>query len=182
MMTETHAPKQGESPDNEREQILAALHRWINQRPGLDPRNYGTDCNGWSAYRSESRSITRDLHDARQLLAAVSWRTSIGAKALKDALRHSYSGRLTWNGESLDYCTGQYWPTEFRRAVCAVLASALWAYARDNMPEPVTKQYGSASDHPMQTVQLYDGLRAGDWLRRWARRELGARIARRWFN
>lgn len=33
---------------------------------------------------------------------------------------------------TVDYCTGQYFPTEYRRAVCAVLASALWDYTREN--------------------------------------------------
>ena len=160
-----HTQSEGES--QERAQILAALTRWINQRPGLEPMNYGGGRDGWRAYRQESRDITRDLHQARQLLAAVSWRTSIDAAALKDALRHSYSGRLTWNGESLDYCTGQYWPTEFRRAACAVLASALWAYWRANLEDgPPPK----------------DGKSDGDRLRETARRELGRTLANRWFR
>lgn len=38
---------------------------------------------------------------------------------------------------TIDYCTGQYWPTEYRRAVCAVLASAIWDYWREHaMPAP----------------------------------------------
>ena len=146
---------------DERAQIIAALYRWIKQRPGLDPRNYGTS---WQAYRHESRSITRDLNQARVLLRAVEWRSSIDAEALKSALKHSYSGRLSWNGESLDYCTGQYWPTEFRRAVCAVLASALWDYARESGQDKIGK--GSP----------------GDNLRTWARKEFGRAIGGRWFN
>jgi hypothetical protein len=37
------------------------------------------------------------------------------------------------NGLRIDYCTGQYFPTEYRKAVCAVLASALWAKYREGM-------------------------------------------------
>jgi hypothetical protein len=72
---------------------------------------------------------------------------------------------LTWDSEKqrLDYCTGQYWPTEYRRAACAVLASALWAYQRDNLkPDP--------------------DCRPGDVLRAHFRKEFGRRIANRWFN
>jgi hypothetical protein len=63
---------------HERYLIIGALDRWIRQRPGLEFGNYGDV----SAYRSEMRSITKDLHDARTLLAAVNWRTSIDAAAL----------------------------------------------------------------------------------------------------
>lgn len=112
----------------ERAVILTALDAFIRQRPGLDYRNYGDP----SAYRAEVRSIGRDLQDARALLRAVELRPSITAAMLKDA----FSRRLSWDGTRLDYKVGQYWPTEYRRAVSDVLASALWAYWRDHcLPE-----------------------------------------------
>ena len=107
--------------------IIDALRQWIRQRPGLEFANYGSV----SAYRSELRSIGNDLKRARELLAAVAWRDGITDKDLIDASRRAYSGRLTIDtssGVSIDYCTGQYWPTEYRRAACAVLASALREY------------------------------------------------------
>ncbi|HEY4356011.1 MAG TPA: hypothetical protein VGN16_09710 [Acidobacteriaceae bacterium] len=74
----------------------------------------------------------------------------------------------------LDYCTGQYWPTEYRRAACAVLASAIWYWWREEcMPEPTTVDDGN---------KRYDNLSAGDFLRRNARREFGRGIQSRWFN
>jgi len=109
--------------------ILDALRSWINQRPGLEHANYGDP----SAYRSEVRSIGQDLQHARELLAAVAWRDGITDKDLIDASRRAFSGRLTIDtssGVSIDYCTGQYWPTEYRRAAAAVLASALHEYWR----------------------------------------------------
>lgn len=109
--------------------ILDALRSWINQRPGLEYANYGDP----SAYRSEVRSIGQDLKHARELLAAVAWRDGITDKDLIDASRRAYSGRLTIDtskGVSIDYCTGQYWPTEYRRAAAVVLASALREYWR----------------------------------------------------
>lgn len=134
--------------ETRRQALIFALHRWIAQRPGLEFGNYGDV----SSYRSELRKITRDLNDARTLLAAIEWR-SIGVDALALALRDAWSGRLTWDGERLDYCTGQYWPTEYRAAVCAGLALALRRYWRD------------------------DGNDAG----KMARGEFGRGLASRWF-
>lgn len=154
---------------SERERILSALSAFIRQRPGLEFGNYGDV----SAYRSEMRSITRDRHQAETLLAAVSWRTGITAAHLKDAFR-AYSGRLTWDGNKLDYCTGQYFPTEYRRAVCAVLAQALWDYYRDHcMPKPIKTENGS---------ETYNGMSGGAYLRHALRREFGRTLAARWFN
>src|SRR4030066_1670931 len=110
-----------------KQQILEALREWINQRPGLEFANYGE----WKSYRAELRSITRDRADALQLMQAVSWRDSITAENLIEAFPRAYSGRLEikevtprdsqgphW--AQLSYCTGQYWPTEYRKAVAAV--------------------------------------------------------------
>jgi hypothetical protein len=110
---------------DERTAILNALRAWVAQRPGLEFGNYGDV----AAYREEQRDIARDKKHAEILLNAVKWRTSITADDLKAAFR-AYSGRLSWNGERLDYCTGQYWPTEYRRAACAGLAAAQWGYLR----------------------------------------------------
>lgn len=54
---------------DDRTTILAALDRFIRQRPGLEFANYGD----WSAYRAEVRSIGRDLQHARTLLASAIW-------------------------------------------------------------------------------------------------------------
>ena len=114
---------------SERDRMLIALRAFIHQRPGLEPRNYGDV----SSYRSEMRSITKDLHDARALLDYVEPRADITADMLREAFRSAYSGRLSWDAErgALDYCTGQYFPTEYRKAACAVLASAIWDYLRE---------------------------------------------------
>jgi len=151
-----------------RDKILALLRAHIAQRPGMDPRNYGDA----ASYRSESRGITQDRHDAEMMLRQVE-QSSITDAALWDAFRGS---RLTIvqgpNGpQALDYCTGQYFPTEYRRAACAVLASALWTAARENAPV-------DAGFH-----EPHSNLRnLGDYLRAHFRRVFGARIARRYFN
>jgi hypothetical protein len=146
-------------------EILDALERFISQRPGLEPGNYindWRDVEGSKAYYSDSRRITRDLHHARELLRAVSWRDSITAQDLIEA---SKGDRLTIKATddgvvSVDYCTGQYWATEYRAAVARVLSNALWHYWR-------------------QTECA--NLDASD-IRHVARRELPRAIARRFFN
>lgn len=138
----------------EKTAILSALRAFVRQRPGLDFANYGDA----QAYRAEVRSITQDLHHAEELIRAVEIR-SIDAEAILKAVG---SGRLsieaTDKGIRVDWCTGQYWPTEYRRGVAAVLASALWDYWREC------------------------GYDTGDKIRAEARRSLSRAVARRFFN
>lgn len=161
-----------------KQDIMQALAAFVAQRPGLESGNYG----GQSSYRSEMRSITRDRHDYDSLAVAVAWR-GISADDLIAASKEAYSGRLTIReaGDrrvTVEYCTGQYFPTEYRKAACAVLAGALWGYARACMPKPTIHHNTETGE----VVERYEGLRAGDWLRRYFRREFGARIQRRWFD
>ena len=140
-----------------KEQIIALLDAWIRQRPGLDYGNYGDPV----AYRAEVRSIGQDLQHARTLLRAVEL-SSMPVECLIDGFR-AFSGRLslieTPKGWGLDYTTGQYWPTEYRRAACAVLSSALWDhYRREHSPD------------------------SAEIMRRRFRRHFGRAIANRWFN
>lgn len=139
--------------------ILQALQAFIAQRPGMDPRNYGD----WASYRQESLSVTKDRQQAEYLLLSVEWCDSIGADAILAAFKGSFSGRLKISESAdgaftVDYCTGQYFPTEYRRAVCAGLSSALWDYFRSN------------------------GAETGDAIRKQARLALPRAIAARWFR
>jgi hypothetical protein len=146
--------------EQRKQQIIDSLYRWIKQRPGLEFGNYGDP----TAYRSELRSITKDLHHARELLGYVSRRPSITADDLIEATFRAYSARLMIvegiERAEVDYCTGQYWPTEYRAAVCSVLASAIWYRFAEDMTSPVT----------------------GDAIRKTASRELSRSVASRWFR
>ena len=147
--------------DTRKETIIACLRKFIAQRPGLEFGNYGDV----SAYRSEMRSITKDRHHAEAMLSSVAWRDSITADTILEASKHAFSGRLTITEPTpgrfvLEYGTGQYWPTEYRRAVCSVLSSALWDYWRE---------CGGAAS-------------TGDAIRKTAAAELSRSIAQRWFN
>jgi len=150
----------------EKQAIIDAIGKFIRQRPGLKFVNYGN----LSSYRAECRSIARDKRDAERLLAFVAIRDSITAEMLIQAAQLTYAGRLLIverNGKvGIDYCTGQYWPTEYRRAACAVLAFAIWDHVRE---------------HDMPGDE-YRGLSAGDWLRRHFRREFGRSMQSRWFD
>lgn len=159
-----------------KQQIIAALRTFIGQRPGLEYGNYGNPV----AYRAEMRAITKDLHQARELLRYVELRESISAADILKASESAYSGRLTIGADAtIDYCTGQYWPTEYRRAVCAVMASAIWAWTRDQcMPAP-TLHHNSETG---ETLHRYKGQRAGDYLRASLKREFGRGMAARWFS
>ncbi len=156
--------------ETRKQRILDTLNAWANQRPGLEPRDYtdGT-MEGWRGYRREAAHITKDLQDYRALSAAVSWRDSITADHLAEAFPRAWSGRLsmTEDGEkvTLDYCVGQYWPTEYRRAACSVLASVLWRHFATDCPQ----EYG-------------DDPSPGQWTRNEARKNLGQGIQRGWFN
>ena len=138
--------------------IIAALHKWINQRPGLEFGNYGDA----SSYRAEMRSIGRDLQHARTMINYVAWHDSITAEMIMRAADNGGRLSLMADGDTvrIDYIVGQYWPTEYRRAVCALMSSVIWAWLRSNLGDGCT----------------------GDDIRRVARRELGRSIACRWFS
>lgn len=169
---------------DKKQQIITALYAFVAQRSGMDYSNYGDA----KSYRAEQRSITRDGAEARRLIRDVELRDSITAADILESAQRAFSGRLSIvvradGAVAVDYCTGQYFPTEYRKAVCAVMAHCLWHWKRTQcMPAPVIKQHGSADKPPMLTEELYDGLHGGDWLRRSFRREYGRGIQSRWFN
>ena len=138
-----------------KQSIIDTLNKWINQRPGLEFGNYG----GVSSYRAELRSIGKDLQHARAMVNYVAWHDSITAEMILSAADNGGRLSLTTDGDkvTINYVTGQYWPTEYRRAVCSLMSSVIWHWLRENCE-----------------------YKTGDDIRKAARRELGASIARRW--
>jgi hypothetical protein len=135
--------------------ILAALRAFVNKRPGLEFDDYGNR----AEYFADARKITRQRADALELLRHVELRDSITAA---DLLPND-DGRLqiVVDGEmvKIKYSVGQYFPTEYRAAVAWHLQGVLWAYFRSNLGAGCT----------------------GADIRKSARRELGASLARRYF-
>ena len=132
-------------------EIIEALARFVAQRSGIDGRNYG---GSREAFMGDYRRILRDGRDARAMLRLVDLSQGLPGETLAEVLR---SGRLTWDGQHLEFCACQYHPTEYRAAACRALASALWRY------------WGT-------TGASCDRIQAA------ARRHLGRGIAKRWFN
>ena len=152
-----------------KQSIIDTLNKWIQQRPGLEFGNYGDV----SSYRAELRSIGKDLQHARAMVNYVAWHDSITAEMILSAADNGGRLSLTTDGDkvTINYVTGQYLPTEYRRAVCSLMSSVIWAWLRENAPV-------DAGTH-----DKFSNLQnVGDYIRKAARRELGASIARRWFK
>lgn len=151
----------------EKQAIIYAIDKFIRQRSGLEFVNYGDIV----PYRAEIRRIARDKRDAERLLAFVAIRDTITAEMLIQAAKSSYAGRLSIverNGKvDIDYCVDQYFPTEYRKAAAAVLASAIWDW---------TRVFCNIGD------RIYNGKSGGDWLRSHFRREFGRGMQSRWFR
>lgn len=142
-------------------QILAALDAFVRQRPGFEPGNY----NSMLSYLSDVRRATRQLNDARALMAAVSY-SGITAE---DILAQAKGTRLELETKpkiKVYYCAGQYYCTEFRGAVCAALAATLWYYHRGDAEVEAAK-----SGRPVCEIMIQKG-----------RRLLGRGVAKRWFS
>lgn len=140
---------------------ICALVDFAAQNPGLDPLNYVTmhsyDSEGWSAYRSEARSIQKDWQRFKLALCEASSLGVTDAQVI-EAAKGAFSGRLEWTGQKVPacksgsdilacvahdhaseiavwisrkntwlYCTGQYFPTEYRKAAASVLEGAIHA-------------------------------------------------------
>lgn len=119
---------------------LDLLDRFVNQRPGFETANYDSA----SDYRADYRTANNHLHDyraLRSLFIRVCNQEGVDAdKRLRDTLETA-TGRLTMEGGRLEYCTGQYFPTEYRGAACRVLASATWVLLRRDMDYKGMIQY-----------------------------------------
>lgn len=128
------------------------LVRWINQRPRLEYGNYGCP----KTYRSESLGIQRQRRDALAMLNSFEWHL-VPVESVIEAL--SRGGRLSLSNGHLEYTTGQYWPTEYRFAVCRLLSDLLW-------------------QHSFQTYPHFDGTER----RNYFKKRFGLGIQKRWFN
>lgn len=129
--------------------VLDALQKFINARPDLDPANYGCHpeqlrysgkqerIDAWQSYRKESRDIAKDGTRVRRALREARLVPPNG-ELLADAFRRAFSGRLSWNGSGLEYCTGQYYPTEYRKAAASVLECYVSTARPKFSPEPGT--------------------------------------------
>lgn len=114
-------------------------------------------------FNDDYKKVLQQGKDARTLLAYVEAENTITAEDLRQALKSGFAGRLEIVEDSktsrLSYCTGQYFPTEYRAAACAVLASAIW-----------------------NQIRRLPNMETGHDIRKHAGRLFGRGIASRWFN
>jgi len=140
---------------------IALLSAFVNQRSGIEFANYGDV----SAFRKEQREIGNDKKDYFELLSLASNRVeNLNDKIL--AYLKASSGRLTLNEKGeLNYCTGQYFPIEYRPAACQVIKSIIWnSYANEKNADGT------------------DVYSDGHAIRKAIRRNLSRRVSRNYFN
>lgn len=127
MTTET---LQGTIPET----IFDLFKQWIAQPAKLNKEDYGGPN---AAYWQERRNIEKQRKAARKALKFAR-RYSFNPEAMAQALKDAYAGRLTYNHESgsFEYCTGQYFPTEFAAAAGAVLEKYVYLVKPKFVPTP----------------------------------------------
>lgn len=151
-------------------EIFQELDKWIRKNPGLDPRDYGADANGRMAYREEALNIRHDARRARKALREARLMKP-RADVLLDSFR-AFSGRLEWKDGRLSYTTGQYWPTEYRKAAASVLEQYVTTSKQIDFTEnPRTFTYTTMAD-----VKAANKAVGGSWFSAENMRFFNARI------
>ena len=116
---------------------VRAVIYYAAQSPRLEFGNYATSNHADSlrAYRSEAARITRQLHSVESAARRAAFARVDDDDVIK-ASQSAYAGRMevsrcAGGGFDVDYCAGQYWPTEYRSAAaCVLIEAARIAYAR----------------------------------------------------
>lgn len=140
-----------------RQDIFDALLIFINQRTGIDARNYFSSWNdkeGVKAFRADYNMILKMGRDARLMLNAIKWREhAVSADVMLEILGN---GRLKFYKNKFEFCSNQYWPIEYRAAACRFLRDCYVKAVRESCK---------------------------DWqeIKARARKELGRGVANRWF-
>ena len=163
--------------------IINALRVFISQRSGIDYQNYdsGDRRGSREAYMNDYKPILAYGKAARDMLRFVANHDSITSENLLDAARRAFSGRLEIverKGKVVcDYTTGQYFPTEYRRAAFEVLSHAIREGILRDLPEPTLGRELTG-----ETVKLYDGKRLREYVNGQAENSLGRSFCRRFLN
>jgi len=128
---------------------LDALEKFVAQRSGIEVHNYANR----ESFMYDYRKILRHGAQARKMLKYLQWR-SIPSYLLTEAARAT-SGRLEYDyiSRKWSYNAGQDYCTEYRAAVCNLLAQAiedLWRlderifWTRSQILVKARKQFGRA--------------------------------------
>ena len=117
---------------------LDALDAFFYQRSGIEWRDYYSDwrdTDGMRAYRQDRYEHIDKPRKAYKVLRNLANMWGVISDDMVTASKQAFSGRLSFiegqnaafcNGEQgISYCTGQYFPTEYRHAAVSVLLRAL---------------------------------------------------------
>lgn len=138
---------------------ISQLVAFAAQNSGIEPRNYfdpydlkigrrETYREGVRAFKSEQRSISEAWRRFKEALCIAAAENVTDTEVMAEA-PHAFSGRLEWKprqhtpasasangGEGAwHYCTGQYFPTEYRQAAIVVLEAAIRRVRQSRPPE-----------------------------------------------
>lgn len=153
------------------EGALAKLADFAARNSGIEWRNYFSDArdlDGMLNYRRECRQIARDWQEFNRVLREANLDGVKDVDVINAAPR-AFSGRLSWNQDHWDYCTGQYYCTEYRRAAIAVLDQAIRTVRQARPPRH--EQVRTISD--LKDLNARNG---GCWFSRDSVRFFGTRI------
>lgn len=158
---------------------IAALVAFAAQNPGLEFGNYGAV----APYKQEQRSISEDWRRFKDALAIAVHEGVTDAHVIAEA-PHAFSGRLEWVSKDYlrqkhgintdytprwDYCTGQYWPTEYRKAAATLLEYATRRLRQERPP-------AKAKVESIAQLKALNAQNGGCWFKAAALRFFGTRI------
>lgn len=173
---------------------FAAQNPSLEPRNYFDPydRKVGRLEDGLRAYREEQRNISKDWRRVKDALAEAMAEGVTDQHVIAEA-PHAFSGRLEWahdskcpiplchgRGETTahhtpcscchwDYCTGQYFPTEYRKAAATLLE---YAVVRARQERPPT----TAAVESIAGLKALNTKNGGCWFRPDTMRFFGTRI------
>jgi hypothetical protein len=150
---------------------IIALTAFAAQNSGLNWRNYYStwaDTNGRRAYASDARQISKAWRAFKAALVIARCEGVVDADVINEAPR-AFSGRLQWENGHWDYCTGQYFNTEYRTAARVLLEQAIRAVRRRRPPQ--TAEITSIAD-----LKRLNALNGGCWFEPAEMRFFGTRI------
>jgi hypothetical protein len=103
-----------------RKALAQSMVEFANSKPHFDLCNYSSQ----SGYKSDYNKYKKyaDKNRAYGYWGFLDLLNSLDDDQIEYAFRTAYSGRLSFNNRfELEYCTGQYYPTEYQHALNRVV-------------------------------------------------------------
>lgn len=160
---------------------IRSLVEFAAQNSGIEPRNYFDPSErysrpeqyqtGWLAFKQEQNSISADWKRFKLALATAA-KEGVSEAQIVEAGSRDFSGRLMWHATARphwDYCTGQYFPTEYRKAAASVVEQAIRAARQAR--EPASRHVGTIKE-----LQALNEENGGCWFGKGEMAFFGTRI------